>query len=265
MPQTEDHQYPAATFFSIRVPNKYSWGAVGLGSSEMSGALYLMIYQSADGSNVTFSPRIAQNGNSEPAYWDEMQYSVVANSTGIFDGYMYFTAMCTAHCRSWPRGRSGGSGGWLDVSSPNQKAIFAVGPSETLKSDDRSAPLKFHKEFGVFTIDMGRTQGAADAPVLNRDSRAEGTSLDWHRSGQSDYKTVLHATFMVFFIIGMMNFGVILLRVCGWAKWHGLNQIVATLGVLSGLALGVLASFNYNRVRSESISLGNPFSKSPWR
>ncbi|QUC16099.1 uncharacterized protein UV8b_00340 [Ustilaginoidea virens] len=246
VPQTPDHQYPEATFFSIRVPNRYSWGAVGLGSNDMKGALYLIIYQGEDGASVTFSPRLAYD-NTEPTYWDEMEYTVIPNNTGVVDDHMIFTAMCTSHCRSWNKGNT--NGGWLDVSSPNQNGIFAVGPAEPLRSNDRNAPLKFHGEYGVFTIDMGRTQGAADAPVLDRDSQNESTALVWYRRRRSDYKATLHGTFMIFFIVGMMNFGVFLLRACGWAKWHAVNQLFATLGVLSGLALGVLTSFHYNRSR----------------
>ncbi|KAG5978317.1 hypothetical protein E4U55_006257 [Claviceps digitariae] len=249
VPETEDFKYPEATFFSLRVPNKYSWGGVGLGSDDMKGALYLLIYQSDDGLNVTFSPRVAYD-NSEPTYWPDMQYTIVQNNTGVFDDYMYFTAMCTAQCRSWNRKDT--NGGWLDVSSPNQKAIYAIGPSEPLLSSSQSAPLKFHQEFGVFSIDMGRTRGAADAPVLNKDSQNEGTELIGRATGKSDYIATLHGTFMIFFIIGMMNFGVVLLRACGWAKWHALNQCIATLGVLSGLALGVMTSLLYNRSRSFS-------------
>ncbi|KAG5937912.1 hypothetical protein E4U53_008112 [Claviceps sorghi] len=247
VPQTDDFKYPEATFFSIRVPNRYSWGAVGLGSDDMKGALYLIIYQSDDGTNVTFSPRVAYD-NSEPTYWPDMQYIVVQNSTGIFGDYMYFTAMCTSQCRSWNRRDT--NGGWLDVSSPKQKAIYAVGPSEPLLSNSQEVPLKFHQEFGVFSIDMGRTRGAADAPVLNKDSQNEGTEFVYRQTGKSDYKATLHGTFMIFFIVGMMNFGVVLLRACGWAKWHALNQCIATLGVLSGLALGILTSFLYNRSRA---------------
>ncbi|KAG5926302.1 hypothetical protein E4U42_003449 [Claviceps africana] len=247
VPQTDDFKYPESTFFSIRVPNQYSWGAVGLGSDDMKGALYFIIYQSDNGTSVTFSPRVAYD-NSEPTYWDDMQYIVVHNATGIFDGYMHFTAMCTSECRSWNRRDT--NGGWLDVSSPSQKAIYAVGPSEPLMSDSQSAPLKFHQEFGVFSIDMGRTRGAADAPVLNKDSQNEGTQLVYQQTGKSDYKATLHGTFMIFFIVGMMNFGVVLLRACGWAKWHALNQCIATLGVLSGLVLGILTSLLYNRSRA---------------
>jgi hypothetical protein len=240
-----DNDHPRSTFFSIRVPKKYTWGGVGLGSDDMKGALFLIIYRSGDGNNVTFSPRIA-HGNYEPFFYDEMRWSVVQNNTGIIDDHMVFTAVCTDHCRTWPAADT--TGGYIDVSSPSQKAIYAFGPEGTLKDDSPSAPLKYHQEYGVFSIDMKRTRGFADAPVLNKDSKSEGTEQISRSTNKSDYKAKLHATFMIFFIIGMMNFGIVLLRVCGWAKWHAVNQIVATLGVLSGLALGVLTSFHYQRV-----------------
>ena len=233
-------------YFSIRVPKKNAWGAVGLGSDDMKGALFLIIYQSDDGKNVTFSPRVGF-GNYEPAYYDEVQYTVVQNSTGIFGDYMMFTAVCTEHCRSWPAGNT--NSGYLDTSSPNSKAIYAVGPSQSFKSDSPSAPLQFHQEYGQFIIDVGRTRGVADAPVLTPDSTMEGATFVSRETGKSDYKAALHAAFMIFFILGMMNSGIVLLRVFGWAKWHAVNQIVATLGVFVGLALGVLTSFYYQRVR----------------
>ncbi|OAA46044.1 integral membrane protein [Metarhizium rileyi] len=242
-----DNDNPRSTFFSIRVPKKYTWGGVGLGSDDMKGALFLIIYQNADGNNVTFSPRVA-HGNYEPSFFDEMRWTVVSNNTGIIDDHMVFTAVCTESCRTWPGGDT--TGGYIDVSSPRQKAIYAVGPEGTLKDDSPSAGLRYHQEYGVFSIDMERTRGAADAPVLNKDSKREGTEQISRDTKQSDYKARLHATFMIFFIIGMMNFGIVLLRACGWAKWHALNQIVATMGVLAGLALGVLTSFNYQRSRS---------------
>jgi hypothetical protein len=240
-----DNDHPSSTFFSIRVPKKYTWGGVGLGSDDMKGALFLLIYQNGAGNGVTFSPRIA-HGNYEPAFFEEMRWTVVENNTGIIDDYMIFTAMCTEACRTWPAGDT--TGGYIDISSPSQKAIYAFGPEGTLKDDSPSAALQYHQEYGVFSIDMGRTRGVADAPVLDKDSQIEGTTLVSRETNQSDYKAKLHGTFMIFFIIAMMNFGVVLLRAFGWAKWHALNQIFATVGVLAGLALGILTSFHYQRV-----------------
>ncbi|KAG8418051.1 hypothetical protein J3458_005489 [Metarhizium acridum] len=213
----------------------------------MKGALFLIVYQNGDGTNVTFSPRIA-HGNYEPSFFQDMRWTVIPHQTGIIDDYMIFTAMCTESCRTWPGGDT--TGGYIDVSSPAQPAIYAVGPEGTLKDDSPSAGLKYHEEYGVFNIDMRRTRGAADAPVLGKHTRPDGTVQISSVTNKRDYKAALHATFMVCSIIGIMGFGGIwLLPIVGLAKWHALNQIVATIGVLCGLFLGVLASFNYQRSR----------------
>ena len=65
------------------MPVGISWGAVGLGSEDMDGALYLMIYMNEKGDNVTFSPRLA-NGHYEPKYYEDMELDILPG-TGIFD------------------------------------------------------------------------------------------------------------------------------------------------------------------------------------
>ena len=232
-------------FFHLRVKTSRSWGAVGLGSDDMKGALYLMIYANEKGDNVTFSPRLAY-GNYEPTAYDEIKYEVL-EGTGIADGYMTFVAKCTEHCRSWPGGDSDGKG-WLDVTSPSQKCIYGLGPKEGFYSNKKDASLKFHQEFGVFTIDLKRTQGQADPPVLTKDSKNEGTELNYNKRPQWDVKSTLHATFMCLAVLVLFPLGVAILRLGRWARWHGLNQGVAMLFLLAGFGMGIAASFHYRRV-----------------
>lgn len=232
-------------FFALRAHVDNSWAAVGLGSDDMKGALFLMIYPNDRGDNVTFSPRLAY-GNYEPRYYPQLRYEVLPG-TGIFGDHMVFVAKCIEHCRSWPASDS--NSGYIDVSSPNQKAIYALGPKEGFRSNSPAADLKFHREFGVFTIDMKRTQGSPDAPILDAESKAVGTALDYRKTRKTDYKAGLHGAFMVFFILVLFPLGVALLRLGRWARWHGVNQAIGVAGVLAGLALGILTSFNYQRVR----------------
>lgn len=229
--------------FSIRVNTQNAWGAVGLGANhEMKGALMLMIYRAENGENVTLSPRIGY-GNFEPQFYDEFKYQVVENATGVFGDNMYFTAKCLEHCHNW-------IGGWITMTSDSTKAIYAIGPKDgSFSSDSPSAGLQYHREYGQFVIDMKRTQGVLDAPVLTKDSENEGTTLTSHsKSDKSDYKAALHATFMLFSLVFLANFGVVLLRVAGWAKWHAVNQMFVTVLMLVGLAMGILTSFTYQRV-----------------
>jgi hypothetical protein len=233
------------------VSTKRSWGAVGLGSDDMPGALFLILYRSKNNrDNVTFSPRLAY-GNYEPKYYPDLKFEVL-DGTGVKDGYMMFNAVCNEHCRSWPAG--GTSKGYIDVSSPNQQAVYALGPKESFSDDEPDANLKMHSEYGTFTIDMKRTQGRADLPVLTEDSVAEGTTLNSHSTGKFDWKAAAHAAFMVFSFMLLLPIGAILIRTEKLAKFHKFNQTFALGLVLGGFAFGILASFHYQRV---SIHIGH--------
>ncbi|KFA79391.1 hypothetical protein S40288_06071 [Stachybotrys chartarum IBT 40288] len=230
-------------YFAIRMANRLAWAGIGLGSDDMPGALYLIIYRNEAGDNVTFSPRLSTT-NTEPRHFPDLEYDVL-NGTGVRDDYTYFYARCTAHCRSWPAG--GTSRGYIDVSDSNQHAIYAAGPRSSFGSDSPSASLKFHSRFGAFTIDMRRTQGSADPPVLTEDSATSGAEGLMHRERQVYWIAVVHGIFMVFAFALLFPQGVLMLRIFGWVKWHAVNQMVSSVFVFVGLVLGILASRLYQR------------------
>ncbi|WYZ41732.1 hypothetical protein EsH8_V_000627 [Colletotrichum jinshuiense] len=227
-------------FFTMRAPIDRTWAAIGIGQDRMQGSLIFMIYRDETGSGVTFSPRVAY-GNYEPTYYDHMQWEVLSG-TGVFNGSMFFSARCTAHCRSWP-------GGWVDVSNENQKAIYAVGPKGSFYSNKPDKSVRFHEEFGRFTINMKRTIGPGDAPVLKDDSVNEGTNQVSANDGRRDYKSIFHAILMVGALALLLPIGVVLLRLGDMVRWHALNQGVALLLVIVGFVLGILTSFWYQRSR----------------
>ncbi|PFH62050.1 hypothetical protein XA68_15373 [Ophiocordyceps unilateralis] len=233
-------------FFSIRAPINYAWAAVGLGSDDMKGALFLVIYRNKHRDNVTLSPRLAY-GNYEPQHYPEMQYDVLPG-TGIVDDHMVFNARCTQHCRSWPAVDS--NSGYLDVSSPTEKAIYALGPRSGFGSDNPAADLQFHREFGVFTIDIKRTLGAPDPPTLADNSVAVGTSLEYHNTHRRDHRSGLHGTFMVFAVVILLPVGAALRHLGRWARYHVLCQSTAVAIMLGGVATGVLTSLRYQRSRN---------------
>ncbi|KAK7413427.1 hypothetical protein QQX98_007729 [Neonectria punicea] len=232
-------------YFSIRAPMDVSWAAVGLGSDDMPGALYLIIYRDERGTGVTFSPRLAY-GHYEPKYYDGLEYDVL-NGTGIGKNYYTFTARCK-NCRNWASGDSGR--GYIDVSSSNSKSIYAYGPRESFQSSSYTAPLRYHQEFGTFSIDMKRTEGSAEAPVLNDDSETSGAKLLTNTKAKANWKTPLHGALMIVCVAVLMPLGVVLLRSGLQAKWHALNQTIAMLGAFGAAALGIVNSFYYQRSRS---------------
>ncbi|RDA93635.1 hypothetical protein CP533_4919 [Ophiocordyceps camponoti-saundersi (nom. inval.)] len=232
-------------FFSIRASVEHAWAAVGLGSDDMKGALFLIVYRNKKRDNVTLSPRLAY-GNYEPEHYPDLQYEILPGS-GIVDDHMVVNVRCIQHCRSWPAADS--NSGYMDVSSPTEKAIYALGPRTGFGSDSPAADLQIHREFGVFNIDVKSTLGATDPPVLTADSVAEGTELDYRNTGTRDSRSGLHGTFMVFSVVFLMPVGAALRKLGRWARFHILCQLVAVVIMLAGVATGVLASLRYQRSR----------------
>lgn len=222
-----------------------SWASVGLGGHKMPGSLVLMIYPSASGKNVTFSPRLATD-HTEPEFYPSLDFETLANATGLMNETTYVYSAVCHNCRTW-------RGGSLDVNSTSQQFIFATGPGGDSGSDSDRASVKLHYEHGAFTMDMRHATGPAGPAVLNvvTADDNEGSELVGEPvEGMNDWVAVIHAVFMIGCFVGLMPFGILILRLGGWVRWHGLHQGVAMIGVIVGLGLGIKASTLYNRVRS---------------
>lgn len=210
----------------------------------MPGALYLIVYKHPNGVDVTFSPRVAY-GHYEPRHYEDMKYEILESESGIKGDHMVLTVRCKERCRSWPAKDT--SGGVLDVYSTN-KAIYAFGAKEDYHSSDPAAPLKYHKGYGVFQIDVGRTHGKSELPSITDSTANVGSKLLSETKPKPNWMSPLHGVFMVLSIVLLMPVGVVLLRSGGCVKWHALNQVIATVGVLAGFGIGVANSFYYQRV-----------------
>ncbi|CRK31398.1 hypothetical protein BN1708_015952, partial [Verticillium longisporum] len=224
-------------YFSLRVHQSVTWGAVGLGSDDMPNSLILMLYHDDEGTGVTFSPRIAF-GNYEPEYYSHMRWEVL-DGTGIQGDYLVFNARCTDHCRTWLHGS-------LDVFDHDQKAIWAVGPDGSLRSDDMDAPLPMHRQFGGFEIDMGRTN-KVNATSISADAKNIGTETRFHRQSHRDLKSRFHAIFMIMSVCVLLPAGILCLRAGQMVRWHGIVQSVALVFAIVGVSLGIVTSFLYQR------------------
>ncbi|XWW93484.1 hypothetical protein V2A60_001417 [Cordyceps javanica] len=229
-------------FVTMRLRTTRSWGAIGLGSHDMAGALYFVMYLNDRGDNVTFSPRLAY-GNYEPRFYDTMRWEYLPG-TRVQDGFATLSFRCI-ECQNWPGADSGK--GYLDLNSNSQKSIWALGPRQKLRSSDQRAALRYHESHGVFSIDMARTKGAADTPALTDKSVDEGITQLEHATKLFDVKSSIHAALMTLAILVLFPIGIVLLRVGRWATWHGANQGVALIVVLAGFGMGIATSFHYNR------------------
>ncbi|KAI5859766.1 putative iron reductase domain protein [Durotheca rogersii] len=231
-------------YFSLMIPMGVSWGAVGLGSDRMAGALVLVAYPSASGQNVTLSPRLAF-GHSEPEPAPEIEVEALPGTGLDANGTTYvFHGRC-ANCRVWP-------GGSVDVASAAQSMLYATGQSGNyLKSDAVDAPLRMHSTYGTFTLDMVRATGPAGVPAVDRsaDSPLVSTTQGLAKEGKRDVAALAHAVIMCLVFAGLYPFGMFVLRLGNWVRWHGVNQALALVFVVVGSSLGFAISGSYNRSR----------------
>ena len=202
--------------------------------------------QNEAGDNVTFSPR-AGHGHYEPLHYPDFEYSVL-NGTGIHEDALVFSAHCHSGCQSWPEG-------YMDVSSHNAPASYALGPREDFKSDDPAAPIKVHAEFGSFEIDMRRTYGKHDSPSLSEGSENAGVEAGGSKKGMTDAKSTAHAVLMVLVFVVVLPVGALMPRFANAVKTHAVMQGLSLVGGLVGFGMGVSCSFYYQRVGSFAFSV----------
>ncbi|KAF2834501.1 iron reductase domain protein [Patellaria atrata CBS 101060] len=151
-------------YFQISSPTTNSWVALGQGTS-MSGANIFVIYTSADGNNVTISPRLGR-GHSEPNFNSDAQITLLEGS-GVSNGIMTANILCS-NCESW-------SGGDTDFSGDSGSFIWAQRPGDPLNSDDQSESISRHDDHGTFQFRFSSATGG-DSVNPFRESSGSGTS-----------------------------------------------------------------------------------------
>jgi hypothetical protein len=173
-------------YFSIKLPTAITWGAIGLGSDTMKGALMLMAYSSSSAKNITLSPRLS-TGHAEPVYSSDIHVEAL-EGTGLVNGTSYvYNGRCT-NCRSW-------NGGSINVASTSQNFVYATGPDGDIDSDDLSAPLRFHLNYGSFQANMIQATGLGAVPVIPGLTNVTliGTTQELSKTDQTDGTAIAHA------------------------------------------------------------------------
>lgn len=228
-------------YFTIAAASSLKWAGIGLGSVEMQGALFFIIYSSASGSNVTLSTRTV-SGNVEPIHDPGFNVEALAG-TGVANGTMTFSGRCT-NCRSWS------GGGAIDVSSDAQACIYGLASDGPMNSDDPEASLNYHTAYGSFNINLKQAASSvASPPALGTPGNVpnSGSTLLSDKTTQN-YTAIIHAVIMVGCFLGLLPLGVIFLRVLNKVRWHAVNQSLALVGIVIGAGIGIYDSTRYNRV-----------------
>lgn len=218
----------------------------------MAGSLILMAYSSSSGKNVTVSPRIA-TGHSEPVYNPDIKIEALDGTGLVNDARYVFNGRCS-NCRSW-------TGGSIDVTSKNQSFLYATGPDGDINSDSPDASVKMHLTYGNFKLDMVHATSAGAVPVIptSNSTSSVATTQGLSVEGKRDIAAQIHAVIMVFCFVGLFPFGILVLRLGNWVRWHAVNQGLAMIGVIIGFGLGVHVSSFYNRVSYSEAILGTSY------
>ncbi|KAF9701547.1 hypothetical protein EKO04_000976 [Ascochyta lentis] len=215
----------------------YSWVGVGFGR-QMEDSLMLILYPSADGDDVTISPRIGRKAG-EPVFTEKLEIEVL-DGTRVEEDMMILHGRCS-DCRVWPNG-------FLDATSSDQPMIYAFGDAHALQSSSPSADLQRHVRYGHFTMDMTAATGTGGVPLKSNASSGVQAQRDMTRD--IDQKNLAHAILgcLVLFVVWPLN-----VLVAGFLKnihiHIGLSiAVVLCLGIVYGL--GISTSNQYNRSKS---------------
>ena len=133
----------------------------------MSGSNIFLVYQSADGNNVTLSPRLG-TGYTMPNYNGDAQVTLLEGS-GVKDGKMVANVRCD-NCESW------GSGSTADFRGNEGNWVYAFKTGGAKRSDDVRAGISQHSEASPFEWDYANAKGGDSVnPLVNASPSSSGS------------------------------------------------------------------------------------------
>ncbi|KAK8171815.1 hypothetical protein BKA80DRAFT_287763 [Phyllosticta citrichinensis] len=238
-------------FLSMSGPTTYSYIALGQGSS-MSGSRIFIMYTSANGQNVTVSPRLS-SGHSEPEYDSSTEITILEN-TGVSGNTMtaYFKV---SNAGTW-------NGGSMDFKSSSAQWIHAALAGSSLNTDDLNADISKHADnYGSFTWDFSQAKGGSSAnpftaagattsnscPTNSGSSSGSGSKIQRMRRIQTAHGVVACLAWAVFFPAGAISIRVFSFPGLVW--FHAAWQIFSYGLYVAGFGLGVYLATNDNYMK----------------
>lgn len=234
-------------YFHLAAPSSGSWYGFGFGTG-MADALMFIAYPSADGTNVTISPRLG-SGHVMPTYTGNVGWSLLAGSGIIKDssGTLLVANVRCVSCRSWASGN-------VDVTSTTQPMIYAIGGGyDQIATNDHTATLLQHAGYGQFNFDMVAATGAGGIPS---DTTVQRGVSDAVNEGGPGPGSALHALFMGGTFIVLFPAGYLFLRIFKRVWIHIAFQSVGLFATLLGAASGIALSIKKNKVHISTSCLG---------
>jgi hypothetical protein len=235
-------------YFRLSAPTTYSWVALAQGTM-MSNANIFVMYSSADGQNVTVSPRLT-SGHVMPTHNDAAEI-VLLEGSGISNGKMVANVRCS-NCSSW----RGGSMSFTDASS---NWVYAHLSGSPINSDDSDATISQHDTEGSFQWDLSRASGGADGnPFLSASPNTTTSSSS--DQGQSKSMLTAHGVLASIAFVALFPVGAVLVRFGGQLQnvaWvHGGIQILAYTIFVAAAGLGIYIADSDGYLREPHAIIG---------
>ncbi|KAF2125642.1 iron reductase domain protein [Dothidotthia symphoricarpi CBS 119687] len=219
----------------------------------MAGSNIFAVYTSADGNNVTLSPRLG-TGTQMPNFNDDAEVELLEGS-GVSNGVMTANVKCSS-CSSW-------SGNTADFTAGSGSWIYAYQASNGPKNtDDQSATIRQHSDRGVFSWNYASAKGGDSVnPLVNAASSgtasgtATGTAVTCFtviESGNASNRTkmlIAHGVLAALAFVILFPAGAIAIRLAsfpGVVMLHAAFQLFAYLVYIAGFGLGVYIAMEMN-------------------
>ncbi|KAK4499001.1 hypothetical protein PRZ48_009513 [Zasmidium cellare] len=227
-------------FFQISAPTTHQWVALGQGG-QMAGANIFVMYSSANGQNVTVSPRRGV-GHVEPEHDSSDTASItLLEGSGVNNNTMTANVRCS-NCNSW-------NGGSMDFRSSNGQWIYAAKSGSPLESDDLNEELSVHDLHNSFTWDFTAAKGGNDVnPFLaTATSNTTTTSTGGGSATPSNITSIMiaHGVMACLVFVILLPVGGMLVRLAtftGVIKVHIAIQLLAWSIFVAAFGLGAYMS-----------------------
>ena len=220
----------------------------------MAGSNIFVMYTSADGQNVTVSPRLG-TGHVEPQHDTTAQIEMLGGS-GVSNGMMTANVRCS-NCNSW-------QGGSMDFTGSSANWIHAYKSGDPLNSDDPAADIAMHDGYAPFQWNLQNAKGGssvnpfvtAAANTPSASNTTDSGSTMGSGQGFSDSILTAHAVLAGLAFVAFFPFGAILIRVANFTgvTWvHAACQLSGYSMLIAAFGLGI-----YMAVQGDYLSEHHP-------
>jgi hypothetical protein len=242
-------------YFQLSAPTTYSWVGLAQGTM-MSNANMFLMYSSADGQNVTLSPRTT-SGHVMPTHNDAADVSLLEGS-GISSGRMVANVRC-GNCDKWDTGS-------MSLQDSTSNWLYAHLQGSPIDSDDMNALISQHGREGAFQWDLSQATGGSDtnpftSAATTSSPNATGGQNSWMRlsSQVQDRFIQAHGTLASIAFVAVFPIGAILVRLASFRQlaWtHGGLQIFGYAVFIAAAGIGIFMADGGDYLREPHAIIG---------